>query len=380
MKKLSSIVVMFVLLLTASRVPAREAPHELQKDFNVSDGGSLVVRVDGSDILVRVWNKSQVQMNVENIGDDADRVKAEQNGNTVTVEYRSRGGLWSSSSDVKFDFYVPSKFNLELTTSGGDISTSGAISGAVSLTTSGGDLHVDDVNGKVEGQTSGGDVTVNHVSSDSRFSSSGGDIKVEQAGANLELSTSGGDIKTGTVGGNLKAYTAGGDVNVGRVGGELHVSTSSGDVTVGNVGKSAAISTSGGDISMRSGGGNVDANTSGGDIDIQRAVGSVHAISSGGTVKAGLTPKGSGTSRLTSTGGDVYLYLPADARATIEAEVFGAASDNSIESDFPMTLQGDIGNFGNRKAEIVINGGGQKIDLRTTSGSIYVKKMGSHEN
>ncbi|MCL5020234.1 MAG: DUF4097 domain-containing protein [Bacteroidetes bacterium] len=371
MKNIITVSATLVLFLVTVAVSAERVSADVQKNFDVSKGGRLVVSISGGDISVKVWNKMQVQMTARNIGDEADRLEARQDGNTVTVEFRHHSGWFGSSRNLRFEFYVPEDFNADLTTSGGDVRIIGPLQGDASMHTSGGDLTIDGVRGEVNGKTSGGDITVRDLGGDANLATSGGDIQIDHAAKNVEIATSGGDISVRTVDGSLRASTSGGDMKIEKVGGNLSASTSSGNVTVGNVGGNVTLSTSGGDITLNSGNGKISANTSGGDVDISQAVGSANVYSSGGTVKVGLTPKGDQNSRIESSGGDVYLYLPADAKVTIRADISGG-DDDQIVSDFPMTFTS--GGYGSRKAEFTINGGGQEIYLHTSSGSIYIRK------
>jgi len=376
MKNIMRSLAFLAVALASFSVTLAESSSDLEKSFPVSSGGKLIVSVSGGDIKIRTWDKSEVQMTVRNIGDESDRVEASQNGNTVTVKYKVSGGWWSSDRDIRFEFYVPSQFGLDLTTAGGDIDLGGSITGNVELSTSGGDLKIDDVEGSLDGRTSGGDIVAHEVSQKCTLSTSGGDIQVDHAAADLEVNTSGGEITIGTVGKDLKAVTAGGNIDVDKVGGEVDASTASGDVSLGGAGGSVTVSTSGGDINVSSGTGRVEATTSGGDVTVSGITGSVEASSSGGTVKVAMTPKGGEESRIESSGGDVYLYLPSDAKVTVHIEVLGG-DDDAISSDFPVTLLNKSGSWGNQRAEIQLNGGGQDIYLHTSSGSAYIQKLNS---
>jgi hypothetical protein len=250
MKRIIFTAILAVLAFAGLAASKENGSSDLQKDFSVSKGGKLVVSVSAGDIQIRVWDKLQVQMIAQDIGEDADRVETDQTGNTINVRYKVHGGWWGSNRNLKFNFYVPSNFNLDLSTSGGDVVVNGGLTGDVDLSTSGGDIKVDDVDGVVDGKTSGGDIIVRSLEKDATLSTSGGDIRVDHAANDLRISTSGGDITVGTVGKNLDASTAGGDVSIEKVGGELHATTSSGDMTIGKIGGSVSISTSGGDISV----------------------------------------------------------------------------------------------------------------------------------
>jgi len=361
-------------VLTFASLAAGKELSDLQKNFFVSEGGKLVVSVSVGDIQVKTWDKAQVQITVKDIGEDADRVETNQSGNTIDVRFKVHG-WWGDNRNLRFIFYIPSNFNLDLSTSGGDIITDGQLTGDVRLSTSGGDLKISEVNGVVDGKTSGGDVIANDLEKNATLTTSGGDIRVDHAANDLRIETSGGDIVVGAVGKNLDATTAGGDITIEKVGGNLRASTSSGDMSVGRISGSVDISTSGGDISLASGNGRISANTSGGDVEITSAIGSVDVSSSGGTVKVGLIPKGNQESRVESSGGDVYLYVPSDAKASIKAEVSGS-DDNEIISDFPVTYNKSNGNS-NESGEINLNGGGQEIYLHTSGGNVYIKELSS---
>ena len=377
MKRNISLSVTLVLFMAVMAFGTERASADVQKNFDVSSAGKLVVSVSGGDISVKVWNKMQVQLTAQNLGDEADNLKAELHDNTVQVDFHPHHGWFSSDRNLRFDFCVPKDFNVALTTSGGDIRISGPLKGGAAMHTSGGDLTLDGVSGEVKGQTSGGDITLRDVDGDANLSTSGGDIHVDHASKNVNVSTSGGDIEVTSVGGSLRASTSGGDMSIGNVGGSLSASTSSGNVSVGKVGGNVTLSTSGGDISLKSGDGKVSANTSGGDVNIMQAVGSANVYSSGGTVKVGLIPQGDGSSKIESSGGDVYLYLPSDAKVTIRADISGG-NDDKIISDFPMTFTS--GSYGSRRAEFNINGGGPEINLHTSSGNIYINKLNSVEH
>lgn len=323
-----------------------------------------------------MWDKLQVQMIAKDIGDDANRVEISQTGDTVSVKYKSHKEWWGSNRDLRFDFCVPANFNLELSTSGGDISTNGKLTGDVRLSTSGGDLKIEDVDGTVDGRTSGGDIVVQGLRKDATLSTSGGDISVDHAGSNLVVSTSGGDITVGNVEKNLYASTSGGDVSVKKVGGTIHATTSSGDMTIGTIGGSVSLSTSGGDISLSSGNGRIIASTSGGDVNVEIARGSVDVTSAGGTIKVGLIPNGNEESKVESSGGDLYLYVPADAKANIKAEIIGGDDDEIINGLTGVTSKLSNGS-GNKEADFTLNGGGQQIYLHTSGGNIHVDRLNS---
>ena len=101
-----------------------------------------------------------------------------------------------------------------------------------------------------------------------------------------------------------------------------HVSTAGGDIQVGKVSGSATMKTAGGDIILNGASGVVMAKTAGGDLHLKNVTGSVQGETAGGDVACANSDRsGSGSSRLATAGGDVTLFIPENAKATIEARI-----------------------------------------------------------
>lgn len=375
-EKIKSISVIFLMLGIAGFAAAQSAPPQ-EKTFQVSRGGNLEVSVRSGDIHLNAWEKESVSVIAEGIDQDELRnLEISQQGNTIVVRFRPE---WDGRH-VRFRIQVPAEFQSNLKTSGGDIKLSGTFGGKVSGSTSGGDIEMNDVNGNVDLSTSGGDIDAGNILGDVRLHTSGGDIKVGDCTGTADLHTSGGDIHVGNVGKKLTARTAGGDVVIGDVGGEADISTAGGDVEVGKVTGSASLRTAGGDIELRGGNGTIRAKTAGGDVDLRNISGSVEASTSGGDVHAELRPSGTGRSFLSSSGGDLTLILPENAKATIDAliDINGRWRDQTKEcdiiSDFKSQNYQKDPDSKEIRAKFVLNGGGEVISLETTNGSIYIRK------
>lgn len=354
------------------------------KSFTVGKGGTIEVSVDGGDIRVNSWDKSEVFVRAEGIDEEnLSRLKMEQTGNTVRVEYRNRRG-WSSGR-TRFEITIPSQFNTDLRTSGGDIEIRGDIDGRIKGSTSGGDVILGNISkGTVDMSTSGGDMRTGDIQGDVTLRTSGGDIELGKVGGNVEVKTSGGDIRVESVGKTLRASTSGGDIAIGDVGGEATVSTSGGNVKVRRVAGWASLATSGGDIELMSASGKVKAKTSGGDIRLEDITGSIEAATAGGDVTAELKPSGTGRSSLSSAGGEITLYVPENAKATVEAviEIEGRWGSGRREYDVKSDFKEDTYDKGGRdgggrdiRAVYKLNGGGEDIFLKTVNSNIFIKKL-----
>jgi DUF4097 and DUF4098 domain-containing protein YvlB len=219
-----------------------------------------------------------------------------------------------------------------------------------------------------------GEVVRGDVSGDFLSTTSGGSYRLGRVSGEVKIVTHSGEIRIGGIGAGGELRSHGGDIVVGPVTGDLRASTAAGDIRIDSVTGSAVADTAGGDIRIQSVGGNLDANTAGGDIIAPRVGGSVKAVTAGGDVRIAVTSteiRGGITIR--NSGGDVTLSLPADCKADVELFVSGPEDfDSAIRSDFPeLTLSR---RSGSQRGTAVLNGGGEKIVVRTTSGSIRLRK------
>jgi len=377
---------MLVLVLVAMVTGVSAVAERMSKSesFTVKKGGLLVVEADrvSADIHIKVWTKNEVNVKVDGISEeDLENLEMRESGNTVYVEYYGNRDHRRHGRHARFVINVPSQFDLELATSGGDISIDDKITGKVEAGTSGGDISIDDVEGLVEVATSGGDISARTITGDAEVATSGGDIDIDEVKGTLDVATSGGDIEVGNVGEDLSAKTAGGDIIIGDVGGDVDAATAGGDVEVGRVQGRADLRTAGGDIEVLSATGEVSARTAGGDIVMAEIKGSVDVETAGGDIEVELDPTGKRGSVLETKGGDIVLYLPSSAKVTIEAEIrlhHGYYDDEEdydeydIISDFKAESK-DKDKRGIR-AKFVLNGGGPRIEMETMHGDIEIRK------
>jgi DUF4097 and DUF4098 domain-containing protein YvlB len=351
------------------------------KTFDVKKGGDLVVEIKriGADIKVETWNKNEVAVKVEGIsGDDLEWLEMEKDGNTVTV-YFEPGNGWRRHRSARFYINVPSEFNIDVGTSGGDVDVVGSMKGTVVATTAGGDVEIDDVKGEVTLKTAGGDVTAGDVDGDAKLKTSGGDVEVGDVTGELVAATAGGDIEAGEVGGDLEAATAGGDIICKDVGGEAEAKTAGGDIELGVVKGGISARTAGGDIEVLGATGRVVAKTAGGDVELASVKGQVDAETAGGDISVELDPTNAGKSTIETNGGNIALYLPAGAKATVEAYIRLRSrdwDDDEDRYDVRSDFKAESHDKDDRaiRARYVINGGGKVIKLETTNGNIEIRK------
>ena len=163
---------------------------------------------------------------------------------------------------------------------------------------------------------------------------------------NVDLNTKGGSIAVKQLRGEVLAKTSGGSLNFENIRGNISGKTSGGSISIGEVVGRSNIRTSGGSIQIRLADGPVDAHTSGGSITVEEVKGDIKAHTSGGSIT---------------------VHLSGDIGMDVNAKTSGGR----VHADFPISLKGEISK---RSLYGEMNGGGPELYLRTSGGSIYLKK------
>ncbi len=309
MKTLSLFLSAGLLALTPSLASAK-IERTVEKTFTVQPGGKLKVHTQGGDIkivtgatpTVKVVAREVIRASSEAEADELLKkltLVIEQNADGVaaTAEYEKSAGFhWGSWPPVQVGFTVtvPASYNVELKTSGGDVT-------------------VDDLQGNVHARTSGGDIVLGKIAGDVHAGTSGGDVRLAEGRGSVKLGTSGGDIQVGRVVGPADLDTSGGDIRVDSVEGTLHADTSGGDVKAtltGPLKGDCRLGTSGGKVTVaveKSAAFDLDASTSGGDVS---ATGLTITIDKGGVGRSRLAGKVNGGGpllKLRTSGGNIRI-------------------------------------------------------------------------
>lgn len=240
--------------------PSTETLH--YKTFKINSGKDLILTTESGDVLITPWEKNEVEVKI--IGNERARERMrftfQANDNKIEINGKRDGSGWSWFSGMKLEYeiMVPTSFNINISTSGGDIKV-GGVNGTVLLNTSGGDIWADRCTGSVEAKTSGGDINIYTSNSPVYARTSGGDIELEYSGDNkgIELKTSGGDIYlkvSPTIKANAELSTSGGSV-------------SNSGVTISNASKMSRTKIIG---EINGGGEKLIARTSGGDVELKK--------------------------------------------------------------------------------------------------------------
>jgi DUF4097 and DUF4098 domain-containing protein YvlB len=195
---------------------------------------------------------------------------------------------------------------------------------------------------------------------------SGGSIHVSAMRAPAKLETSGGGIRVEDLVGDLDANTSGGSIDLKDIKGKVRVETSGGGVEGANLDGPVHAESSGGSIELQRVTGDVEAETSGGGIRITDAGGRIHADTSGGSIEASFTRGNSNGGTLETSGGGIEVSLDPEANLSIQA------SGNSVKTDLPIRVQGEISR-GSLSGSL--GKGGNTLRLHTSGGSVRIQGL-----
>lgn len=318
-----------ILLFVSCTLVLAETEEKVSKRFTVKPGGKLDVNVDFGSIEVTPSTGNEVVVDVVRKvtrGDKADEeeflrerpLTFSQDGNTVTVHSRAKTKqTWSfrgrQRTEGKYTISVPAEFDIAL-------------------------------------KTAGGGIAVTDIKGDINVGTSGGGLKLTRLGGPVNGHTSGGGIRVADCNGDLKIHTSGGGIDVAGGSGTLTGETSGGSVTVKNFRGPAQVETSGGGIS------------------IENVTGKVKGSTSGGSISATFPTPLADEVSLETSGGGVTVRLADKSAFDLDASTSGGG----VSSELPVETTGKP-----RKTSLKgpVNGGGKPVLLRTSGGSIQVKKL-----
>ena len=272
--------------------------------------------------------------------------------------------------NATIEIHIPRRYNLEVSTGGGNIEVQD-IDGRIRLTSAGGNINV--------GRVGAGD------DSDRNKSDRLKPVLLEAA----RIDTQGGHITVGDVSGTLRASTSGGHITAGNISGDAVLRTGGGQIYARNIAGAAALDSGGGNIHIEGAGSSVTADTAGGGIVLRQADAPLRVSANHGDITAWLNenpgPKTAGdtnaqksrqASQLSSTSGDIVLYIPRKLAASIDA-IVEQGSGHRIATDPSLSFKIDCHDSaraaGTIHCEGLLNGGGELFHLKTVSGNIVLR-------
>lgn len=314
---------LFLIALFVSGGVMQLAAAEWTKNFSIQGTPDLKVETNDARIDVRSGQRNEIAARVETegweISDDEVRIIERQSGDRVEIEVRIPRIDWglfrSRNRSVRIEVTVPAKANLDLRTGDGAVSVE-SVEGRIHVRTSDGAIRAESLRGEVELSSGDGRIDARRLAGNVRLSTSDGAIDVRDLEGDADLSTSDGRIDAIGIQAALRAKT-----NDGQL-------TAEGRFTR---------------LNLRSGDGSVSA-----------------------TVREGSRMEDAWS--LTSGDGSITLRLPDEFPAELDA----STGDGRVTLDFPVTVSGSLSKSHVRGT---IQQGGQRLELRTSDGSIHVLKL-----
>jgi hypothetical protein len=298
-------------------------------------------------------------------------------GDSADIELRlPRQDQFGRRLAAFFSIQVPRQFNLDVQTDAGGIQVAG-LNGDLRASTAIGDIRSGDLTGSVRVQTSG-NISLGSIGQRLEARSAGGSIRVGDVKGDANFATDGGDIVAGMVEGSVNATTGAGDIVLRGASGPVVAHTAGGQIQLGQCGGSVQATSGAGSIHLDGARGRVEAQTGGGSIDLLQVMGAVHAETTMGDILAQIDAgrDAFSASTLRSSMGDVHVFLPGDLPLTVNA-LIQSGIGHVIVSDFPLSERrqnpGDLG-LGFVQGVGALDGGGPQLTLRTTVGSIEIRK------
>jgi len=382
-------VALVAAILASSAALAAAAPSTGSREFAASPGGKLTLKL-ATGAGVKISGSGGASVVVDYVlsckpecAIDFDEAQGGIEINTRYVERKS-----SQTSNVSLEIRVPSSYDVEIDSMGGELSIQG-VEGRFSGRTMGGDLDLREVRGTATLETMGGGIELRDARLDGSLKTMGGDILFENVEGDVRGSSMGGNIRYKNVrgaDGKLKGPSGiegGLEVDVETV----QISTMGGEIAVDDAPAGADVMTMGGEIEVRNAKRFVRATTMGGDIRLASVDGWVKANTMGGDLDVTLVGAG-GDVDLSSQSGEVILRVPPGYGMRLDLEIAftkNSRKDYRIEAPGGLTPtvtpewdhQGQSTPHKYIRMAGAANGGGVSVKVRTVNGNISVVEGGA---
>jgi hypothetical protein len=194
-------------------------------------------------------------------------------------------------------------------------------------------------------KTGSGSQRIDGVRGDVHASTGSGSIVARQIGS-LTVSTGSGSIEADDVEGSFRANTGSGRIQAAGVDGAITAKTGSGGIEIVQVGA-----------------GDVDVSSSSGTVRVRGVRGALRASTTSGGLHVQGEPRGDWD--LSASSGGVRIDLPETAGFELDA----TTSSGSIDVGMPVSLR----STSRRALRGTVHGGGSRLTVRTSSGSIDIQ-------
>lgn len=324
---------------------------------SVAANSHISIRTQRGDVVVRAEEAANIQVMVKTRARGWNESQARRLSEGISVEIVAAGAGYEirprgeeNRVSVDLEVHVPRQATIVARTGRGDIQISGIVNN-VSLNSGRGDVDVRDAGADV-------DIDVKH-----------GDVKVAGAKGDVKLSGSGRDVDISNVAGSTSVDGEFHDpIRLEKIAKGVHFKSQRTELTVTQVAGRLEFTSGGLEIMD---GGNLNLRTREKDITAENLSGRVRIENRNGNVSVRFAQPPKEDVEVVDQSAGITLTMPAKSSFEIHAE----ARSGDIESEFDAPLLTKMSDeHGNSKLDGAVGVRGPQIRLKTTYGSISIRK------
>jgi DUF4097 and DUF4098 domain-containing protein YvlB len=321
----------------------------------------IVVRNGRGDITVHSSDEGQVRVDGKKSVNAWSESDAEHLASAVSVEIAKNGDAYEirpvntrsgdSRVSLDMDISVPKKAALTVRNERGDVSVSD-MDKPVAVNTANGDVEVRDTAGDVKVDTQRGNVKVSDTKGNVRVGGRGGEVNVSGASGAL------------TVDGEFR-----GPVRADKVAKGVHFVSHRTDLTISQL--SGHMEASPGHLEIADAPGNLTLRANSDDISIENAGGKLKVENRNGNIEVRFSQPPKDDIEISNSSAPITLILPESSSFDIGADCHSCDIDSEFSADsLKQTSNGGDSHLEGKYG----NGHGPKISLKTSYGSISIRK------
>ncbi len=331
----------------SEEIPAKQIPADAR----------ITVRTDHGDITIHSDDTPEIRVVAKKTLGGSDENDAQKHAQQIGVTIAEIGGGYEvrpenqgERIEVDLEVQVPKKTSITARTGRGAIQIAG-IQGSVTVASQNGDIEV---------RNSGGDVSVEGKHGDLHVIGSGGNVRVAGKGGQVEIS----DIKG-------EAAIEGeffGPIRMEKVAKGARFVSKRTDLTVSQL--AGRVETGSGTLQISDAPGNVSLTTKKNDVVLENIGGRIHVDNREGNVELRFAQPPREDVDVTDESGNIEVVLPPWATFELHAE----SRSGDIDNEFRDSALNKTENAGNSKLEGKVGPKGPHIRLKTTYGTIKLRK------
>jgi DUF4097 and DUF4098 domain-containing protein YvlB len=335
------------------------APKTVPADARImirNGHGNITVRPSDEPQIRIAGKKNAKAWNEEDAQKAADKVNVEIVQNGDGYEVRPIGpGAGESRVSLNLDLEVPKKAALTIRNDKGDIAVTD-MTKPVSVTNGTGDVEIRGTGGDVSIDTRKGDIKVSDTKGNVKIAGHGGEINVSGATGGLTIDGEFyGSIRADKVAKGVRFISQRTDLTLSQLAG--HLEASPGNLEIYDAPGNLSLRTQD-DITLENPGGKVKIDNRKGNVD----------------VRFSFVPKED--IEITNASAGITLSLPESANFEIAADCHSGDIDNEFQSDSLKQTSGSGSGDSHLEGKYG-NGRGPKITLKTSYGSISLRRTSS---